>query len=87
MINNLTYNVFPLLQRGDDPAPPPGSVTAGEEREIALVLETGTETDAEVAHGPLTRDVQGELSYWCLFVVECVYFGFSHTLNLAKINV
>lgn len=51
---------LPFLQREDVPAQLHGSVSEGEGRGIVLVLETGTETDAEVVHGLLTGGVQGE---------------------------
>lgn len=47
-------------QREDVPAHPQGSVSGGEGRGIALVLEIGTETDAEVAHDLRIGDVQGK---------------------------
>lgn len=55
------------LQREDGPARPHGSAIAGGGTGTAPVLVTGTETetDAGVAHAPLTGGVQGEFLH-CL---------------------
>ncbi|KAG7222096.1 hypothetical protein INR49_016666 [Caranx melampygus] len=50
----------PQGEREDGLALPHGNVSEGEGRGIALVLVTGTETDAEVAHDLLTGGVQAE---------------------------
>lgn len=53
-------SIMSVLQREDGPALPLGNVSEGAGRGIALVLVTGTETDAEVAHDLLTGGVRGE---------------------------
>lgn len=51
-----------MLQREDAPAQLHGSVSEGDGSGNALVLEIGTETDAELGHGLLTGDGPGESS-------------------------